>query len=417
MAVEASRRAIYAPKICELTLQAVFSHPNLDLNFQLLRILRFTDFPGPQDTNLSQYLQPALEEVHLRHWPPAVFLHGLNKHCPRLRVLSQVSTAYKDKSDIIDFFASNQSLRCVQFTILPLNEDEVLAAMLALSKIHSLEELIIVGETSTDTLTQLQVLHPSSSKYSFGSVRKVKLTVRIPSLQLLPTIFGAMTTLSLELPIQSNDHELDALVGLPLESLQLHIAAGVTLSPQQLLFLRITETLRSLIIKPRPFNPMATMATFGLSNADFKHLFAKFSNLETLLIWFALEIPDPDVAFQDLGQSCPRLENLRLYCYIDLTAWCDTPNPLFPNLKFAWVSSVSSQSFLGKTNETTAQLLAEILDRHAPQLDRFVALKRYNFRPTDCDQLSQMVMRAHGRIKEIGQTRHAKDESRGMAIR
>jgi hypothetical protein len=411
MAVEASRRLIYAPKVREFTLQDNFGHPNLDLDFKMLRVLRFTEFPGPRDTNLSQYLQPALEEVHFRHWPPAVFLHGLNKHCPRLLMLVQTSATYKERPDLIDFFTSNHSLQCVQLTLIPLDEHETVAAMLALSRLPHLEDLTIVGETSMNSLAQLR------SKSSFASVRRLKLTVEVSALSLLSRTFTAVSALSLDVLIKTETHTLDALASLPLKSLELRVAAGVTLSSQELLFLQNAGSLRSLIIKPQPFNPRGTMSTFSISNTHFEQIFEKLSALETLLIWFALDMPNSITIFSNLGQSCPRLENLRLYLSVDLMTWAHIPKPLFPNLKFAWISSVGDQIPVQAANEIMAGLMAHVLDRHAPRLNRFVAIKSYDFRPTNADGLSSLVMRMHGRIKETGQTRHVRDEARGTVIR
>jgi hypothetical protein len=75
------------------------------------------------------------------------------------------------------------------------------------------------------------------------------------------------------------------------------------------------------------------------------------------------------------------------------------------------------QNIMGESDDTNAELMAGILDRHAPKLDRFVALNSYAFRPANADTLSSLVMRSHGRIKETGQTRHARDEARSMVSR
>lgn len=159
------------------------------------------------------------------------------------------------------------------------------------------------------------------------------------------------------------------------------------------------------------------MSTFKISDTHFEQIFEKLSALETLLIWFALDMSNSITTFKSLGRSCPRLENLRLYLSVDLMTWAHIPEPLFPNLKFAWISSVGDQIPVQAANEIMAGLMAHVLDRHAPKLNRFVALKSYDFRPTNADGLSSLVMRMHGRIKETGQTRHARDEARGTVIR
>ncbi|KAG9664740.1 hypothetical protein KCU95_g4215, partial [Aureobasidium melanogenum] len=409
MAIEpSSRRTIYASKICHFTIHFGFDHvdTDLDLDFQLLRVLHFTDFTLPQDINLRPYIQPTLEKLHLRDWPPITFLDGLNKYCPRLREFTQMSPK-SNRPGLVEFFAMNKTLRRVQLMLAPLDEHEIFAATAALSNITSLEDLTIYGEISLNTMVQLQ-------EWQFESVRNLRIHVGVPALRMLPTMFGAMIRLSLELSIDSDVHSLDALVGLPLEFLQLHVAVGIRLSPQELLVL--PKNLKSLMISPSPIKQRERMPKWEISNDQFKQIFANLSKLESLLIWFALDIPSPASALEDLGRSCSKLENIRLYCPIDITAWWDIPKPLFPRLKFAWVSSVSDRNLLGEVNETTAQLMAEILDRHAPNLDRFVALDSYTFRPSVGDQLSQLTMRAHGRIKETGQTKHAKEESRSLTI-
>ncbi|KAG9565451.1 hypothetical protein KCU71_g6449, partial [Aureobasidium melanogenum] len=397
-----SRRAIYASKICDFTIHFGWDHTDtdLDLDFQLLRVLRFTDFTLPQDVDLRPYIQPTLEKLILRDWPPITFLDGLNKHCPRLREISQMSPK-SNRPGLVEFFTMNKTLQRVHLMLAPLDEHEILAATIALSNITSLEDVTIYGAISMSTMAQLQ-------ESKFESVRKLRIHVEVPALPVLSTIFSAMTRLSLELSIDSDAHSLEALVGLPLEFLQLHVAVGIKLSAQELLVL--PNNLKSLMISPAPIKHRErTMPKWEISNDQFKQIFATLSKLEYLLIWFALDIPSPASALKDLGRSCPRLENLRVYCPIDITAWWDIPDPLFPSLKFAWVSSVSDRNLLGEVNETTAQLMAEILDRHAPNLDRFVALDRYTFRPNVGDQLSQLTMRAHGRIKETGQTKHARN--------
>lgn len=415
MAIEpSSRRAVYAPKICDLKLEFDSGRydTNLDLDFQLLRVLHLNDFTLPRDVNLRPYIQPTLEEVHFRHyWPPTTFLDGLNRHCPRLRELSHMSPN-SNRTGLVEFFTMNNTLRRVRLMFAPLDEQEILAATVALSNIISLEDLTIHGEISLSTMKRLQ-------RSQFGSVRKLRIHIEVSALPLLSTTFSAMTRLSLELLIDSDVHALDALAGLPLVFLQLHVATDVKLSLQKLLVLRNANNLQSLTISPKPFPQREGMPKLEISNEQFKQIFANLSKLDSLLIWFALDIPSPASAFKDLGESCPMLENLRLYCPIDITAWWDIPKPLFPRLKFAWVSSVSDRNLLGEVNETTAQLLAEILDRHAPNLDRFVALYRYGFRPTDgnYDQLSRLTMRAHGRIKETGQTKHEREEKRGLTTR
>jgi hypothetical protein len=432
IAVEASRRKIYAPKIREFTLQDVFGHPNLDLEFRLLQILHFTAFPGFQDVNVCQYLQPALEEVYFTGWPPNVFLQGLNSHCPRLRVMVQTKPSFKEKHNFIDFFTSNQSLKRVQLTLIPLDRDRMAAAFHALSKLPLLEDLTIIGETYKGTLIRLQKLRLSESEISgsdmsgsdssrsgccFNSVRRVKLTVSAPALSLLSSTFSAMTTISLVVHMRTDDESLEALAGLPLESLELRRGVGVRLRSHELLFLCNARTLKSLIIKPEPFNPNGQMSTLRIEEDHFEQIFEKLSALETLLIWFTLEMPTSDITMKKLGRSCPRLESLRLYVPVDLMTWLDTPELLFPSLKFAWISSVIDQNIMGESDETNAELMAAILDRHAPKLDRFVALNSYAFRPANADMLSSLVMRHHGRIKETGQTRHARDEARGMVTR
>lgn len=414
MTVVPSRRTLYASKICDLKLESGSDRYNtdLDLDFELLRVLRFDNLPLPRDFNLAPYIQPTLEEVHFKDWPPITFLEGLNKHCPRLRGFSQMSLRSNGRPGLAEFFTANKTLRSVRLTLYPQDEDEVLAATVALSKIISLEDLTLYGEISLNTMERLQ-------RSPFASVRKLRIHIGLPALPLLSTTFSAMTRLSLELLIDSDVHALDALVGLPLVFLQLQVATGVKLSPQELLVLRNAKDLQTLSISPKPFPQRERMPRWEISIDQFKQIFANLSKLDSLLIWYALDIPSPTSALRDLGRSCPMLENLRLYCPIDITAWWDIPKPLFPRLKFAWVSSVSDRNLLGEVNETTAQLMAEILDRHAPNLDRFVALDRYGFRPTDgdYDQLSRLTMRAHGRIKETGQTRHAREENRGVTIR
>lgn len=410
IAVETSRRALYAPKICDFTIPT--GHADLNLDFQLLRILRLNDLAGPPDENLSQYLQPTLEEVYLRHWPPTTFLYGLNKYCPWLQEFTQMGPQSDRRPGLVEFLTMNRTIRRIRLTLHPHDEDELIATTAALSKVTSLEDLMTIGETPLSALLQLRDSHNA-----FVSVRRVRIKVGVPALPLLSTTFSAMTSLSLELVIDSDVHALDALVGLPLGFLHLHVAAGVKVSPQQLLFLRETKSLQSLMISPKFIKPRERMSKFEITNTEFEQIFANLSKLESLLIWFALDIPNPNSALMNLGRSCTKLRDLRWYSSIDITAWWDIPKPLFPSLKFAWVSSVSDPNLLSKPNETTAQLLAEILDRHAPELDRFVALDRYDFRPTAGDELSQLTMRAHGRIKEIGQTKHSREESRGVAIR
>jgi hypothetical protein len=442
IAVEASRRKIYAPKIREFTLQDVFGHPNLDLEFRLLQVLHFTTFPGFQDVNVCQYLQPALEEVYFTGWPPNVFLQGLNSHCPRLRVMVQTKPSFKEKHNFIDFFTSNQSLKRVQLTLIPLDRDRMAAAFHALSKLPLLEDLTILGETYKGTLIRLQKLRlsefddsgsdmpgsdmpdpdnsfsdSSRSGYCFDSVRMVKLTVSAPALSLLSLTFSAMTTLSLVVHMRTDDDSLEALAGLPLESLELRRGVGVRLRSHELLFLRNAKSLKSLIIKPEPFNPNGQMSTLKIEEDHFEQIFEKLSALETLLIWFTLDMPASDITMKKLGRSCPKLENLRLYVPVDLLTWLDTAELLFPNLKFAWISSVIDQNIMGESDDANAELMATILDRHAPKLDRFVALSSYAFRPANADMLSSLVMRYHGRIKETGQTRRARDEARGMVAR
>lgn len=427
IAVEASRRKIYAPKIREFTLQDVFGHPNLDLEFRLLHVLHFTAFPGFQDVNVCQYLQPALEEVYFRGWPPNVFLQGLNSHCPRLRVMVQTKPSFMEKPNFIGFFNSNQSLKRVQLTLIPLDRDRMAAAFHALSKLPLLEDLTILGETYRSTLIRLQKLRLSESDmpgsdssrsgHCFESVRRVKLTVSAPALSLLSSTFSAMTTISLVVHMRTDDESLEALAGLPLESLELRRGVGVRLQSHELLFLRNAKSLKSLIIKPEPFNPNGQMSTLKIEEDHFEQTFENLSALETLLIWFTLDMPTSDLTMKKLGRSCPKLENLRLYIPVDLLTWLDTPELLFPNLKFAWISSVMDQNIMGESDDTNAELMAGILDRHAPKLDRFVALNSYAFRPANADMLSSLVMRSHGRIKETGQTRHARDEARSMVSR
>lgn len=154
------------------------------------------------------------------------------------------------------------------------------------------------------------------------------------------------------------------------------------------------------------------MSTFKISSTHFEQIFENLSALDTLLIWFTLDMPSSDTALKQLGRCCPKLENMRLYMPIDPMAWSHIPNQLFPNLRFAWISTVSSPNGFSNTNDSSAELMAQILNRHAPKLDRFVALSSYDFRPTNADPLSSLVMRWHGRIKETAQTRHAREENR-----
>lgn len=201
IAVEASRRTIYAPKIRQFTLQAVFSHPNIDLDFRLLRVLHFTDFPGSQDA--SEYLQPVLEEIYFRAWPPTSILQELNVRCPKLRVMVQTKPFFKEKQKFIEFLASNQSLQRVQLTLIPLDKDRMLAAFLALSGMPKLEDLTVLGETYSCTLVRLQRSRMSDSeaascsKPCFDSICRVKLTTSVPALSLLNSTFSAMTSISL----------------------------------------------------------------------------------------------------------------------------------------------------------------------------------------------------------------------------
>lgn len=420
-AVEASRRTVYAPKIREFTLRSVFSHPNLDLDFRLLRILHFTDIPGSQDVNPSQFLRPALEEIYFRGWPPTGLLQQLNIRCPNLRVMVQTKPSFMEKQKFIEFLASNQSLQRVQLTLIPLDKDRMLAAFLALGSLPKLEDLTVLGETYNGTLARLQRLRLSyaeaSSKPCFETVRKVKLTTEVPALSLLNSTFGAMTNISLVVHMRTEGQSLEALASLPLESLELSLGIGVKLWSHELLFLRNAKNLKRLIIKPEPFNPRGRMSTFKTSSTDFEQIFEELSALDTLLIWFTLDMPNSRTALEQLGRSCPKLENMRLYMPIDLMAWLHVPNPLFPNLKFAWVSTVSDSNGFGNNNDSNAELMAQILNRHAPKLDRFVALDSYDFRPTNADPLSSLVMRWHGRIKETGQTRHAREANRGTVNR
>jgi len=423
IAVEASRRIIYAPKIRELTLRAVLDHPNSNLDFRLLRILHFDDFPGSQDVNLSQLLQPALEEVYFTGWPHIMLLQKFNIRCPNLRTMIQTKPSFKEKHKFIEFLASNQSLQRVQLTLIPLDKDRMLAAFLALSRLPKLEDLTVLGETYNGTLARLQRSlsesdpEASRSMPSFASIRRVKLTTGVPALSLLNSTFSAMTTISLVVHMRTEGQTLEALASLPLESLELSLGIGVRLWSHEMLFLRNARKLKRLILKPEPFNPRGRMSTFQCSTTHFEQIFEKLSALDTLLIWFTLDMPNSYMALKKLGRSCPKLENMRLYIAIDLMAWLHVPDPLFPKLKFAWVSTVSDSNGFGNTNDSNAELMAQVLNRHAPKLDRFVALNSYDFRPTNADPLSSLVMRWHGRIKETGQTRHAKEESRGTVNR
>lgn len=416
--VEASRRNIYAPKIREFTLQAVFSHPNTDLDFRLLRVLHFNDFPGSQDVNPSEYLQPALEEIHFRGRPNTALLQELNTRCPKLRVMVQTKPSSKENHKFIEFLAANQSLQRVQLTLISLDEDKMLAAFLALSGMPKLEDLTVLGETHNGSLAQLQRSRLSDTEVScskpyFDSIRRVKLTTSVTALSLLNSTFSAMTTISLVVHMRAEGQSLEALASLPLESLELSLGIGVRLWSHELLFLRNAKKLKRLIIKPEPFNPRGRMSTFKISSTHFEQIFENLSALDTLLIWFTLDMPSSHTALKQLGWCCPKLENMRLYMPIDLMAWLHMPNPLFPSLKFAWVSTVSDLNGLGNTNDSNAELMAQILNRHAPKLDRFVALNSYDFRPTNADPMSSLVMRWHGRIKETAQTRHAREENRG----
>ncbi|KAI5194764.1 hypothetical protein E4T39_08524 [Aureobasidium subglaciale] len=314
---------------------------------------------------------------------------------------------------------SNQSLRHVQLSLAC--EPESAALLKALSSIPSLEHLAILGETSETDLIELQNSRPDGTDplgpSTFASVHRVELTIGVSAISTLATTFTAITSLCLDVLIKPGNCVLDALAGLPLETLQLHVTAGVDLSSHELLFLHKSCNLRSLVIKPMPWRPGGRIAKFESSNNDFRYIFSKLSKLEKLLIWFELDIPDPDTALIDLGQSCPRLENLRIYSSIDPTEWESVPPPLFPSLKFAWIASVNDDQLIEEPNESIAQALAVLIDQQAPKLDRFVALNSYAFRPTDANELSKLVMRAHGRIKEINQTRHAKEDGLDLAAR
>ncbi|KAI4833936.1 hypothetical protein E4T44_09134, partial [Aureobasidium sp. EXF-8845] len=199
-----------------------------------------------------------------------------------------------------------------------------------------------------------------------------------------------MTTISLVVQMRTDDDSLEALAGLPLESLELRRGVGVRLRSHELLFLRNAKSLKSLIIKPEPFNPNGQMSTLKIEEDHFEQIFENLSALETLLIWFTLDMPTSDITMKKLGRSCPKLGNLRLYIPVDLLTWLDTPELLFPNLKFAWISSVIDQNIMGESDDTNAELMAGILDRHAPKLDRFVALNSYAFRPANADMLSSL---------------------------
>ncbi|KAI5235215.1 hypothetical protein E4T43_09425 [Aureobasidium subglaciale] len=396
VAVKDRRRNLYAPKISRLTLQSVNSHEHLrHCQFTALRILVFSGGPRNVDSDLlCQYLHPGLEEVYFTSLPPDHFLDGLNQQCPRLRVFHQGTNSFA------------LSLAC---------EPEAAALLQALSSIASLEYLAILGETSEKHLTELQGLTLGSR--TFASVNRLELTIGVSAISSLSITFSALKSLCLDVVIRPGNYILDTLAELPLETLQLHVITGAELSSRELIFLHKSSNLRSLVIKPMPWRPGGRIAKFESSNNDFRYIFSKLSKLEKLLIWFELDIPDPDAALIDLGQSCPRLENLRIYSSIDLTEWESVPAPLFPSLKFAWIASVNDDQLIEEPNESVAQALAVLIDQQAPKLDRFVALNSYAFRPTDANELSKLVMRAHGRIREINQTRHAKEDSLDLAAR
>jgi hypothetical protein len=412
ISVEESRRNIYAPKIRKLTVHHASSHAQLHhCNFTSLRALCFDI--GAEDVKqeeYSQYLRPTLEEVFFMALPPDDLLHGLNQHCPRLRVFVQGLHAHTDRSDLADFLTKNQSLQIVK--LVSESEGDSSTLFQALSKMPYLEDLSLKGQISESVLRQL--LESSAETLDlprFNTLSKVEITVGVPALSLLRPTFGAMTSLTLDILIEKESHELDALAHLPLESLQLHIAAGVRFSSQELLFLHNAKNLQSLSIRPKPWSPTITMPNLTISNDHFRQIFANLSSLKRLLIWFSVRIRDTHTALLDLGRSCPKLENLRMYCTVELASWTNIPTPLFPSLTFLWIASVNDDRLELDPSGQISEHLAALIDKNAPKLDRFVAINNYAYRPTEARELSKYVMRAHGRIKEISQTRHSQHDN------
>lgn len=412
ISVEESRRNIYASKIRKLTVHYASCHAQLrHCNFTSLRVLCFN--LGAKDVKqevYSQYLRPTLEEVFFMALLPDDLLHGLNQHCPRLRVFVQGLQAHTDWSDLADFLTKNQSLQSVK--LVSESEGDSVTLFQALSKMPYLEDLSLKGQISESVLRQLlESSAETLDRPRFNTVSKVEITVGAPALSLLRPTFSAMTSLTLDILIEKESHELDALAHLPLESLQLHIAAGVRLSSQELLFLHNAKNLQSLSIRPKPWSPTITMPKLTISNDHFRQIFANLSSLKRLLIWFSVRIRDTHTALLDLGRSCPKLENLRMYCIVELTAWNTIPTPLFPSLTFLWIASVNDDRLETDPSGQISEHLAALIDKNAPKLDRFVAINNYAYRPTETRELSRYVMRAHGRIKEISQTRHTQHDN------
>jgi len=412
ISVEESRRDIYASKIRKLMIHHASCHTQLRLcNFTSLRALCFD--LGAEDVKqeeYSQYLRPTLEEIFFMALPPEDLLYGLNQHCPRLRVFVQGLQAHTDRSDLADFLTKNQSLQIVK--LVPESEADFVTLFQALSKMPYLEDLSVKGQIPESILRQLlESSAETPDRPRFNTASKVEITVGLPALSLLRPTFSAMRSLTLDILIEKESHELDALAHLPLESLQLHIAAGIQFSSQELLFLHNAENLQSLSIRPKPWSPTITMPNLRISNDHFKQIFANLSALKRLLIWFSVRINDTHTALLDLGRSCPKLENLRIYCTVELASWTNTPTPLFPSLTFLWIASVNDDRLDIDPSGQISEHLAALIDKNAPKLDRFVAINNYAYRPTEARELSKYVMRAHGRIKEISQTRHSQHDN------
>lgn len=221
ISVEESRRNIYAPKIRKLTVHHASCHVQLrHCNFTSLRVLCFNlGAKGVKHDVYSQYLRPTLEEVFFMALPPDEVLHGLNQHCPRLCVFAQGLQAHTDRSDLADFLTTNQSLQSVK--LVSESEDNSVTLLQALSKMPYLEDLSVKGQIPESVLRQL--LESSAETLDlprFNTLSKVEITVGVPALSLLRPTFSAMTSLTLDILIEKESHELDALAHLPLRIVQ-----------------------------------------------------------------------------------------------------------------------------------------------------------------------------------------------------
>ncbi|THX35885.1 hypothetical protein D6D11_09536 [Aureobasidium pullulans] len=81
-----------------------------------------------------------------------------------------------------------------------------------------LEDLSVKGQIPESVLRQL--LESSAETLDlprFNTLSKVEITVGVPALSLLRPTFSAMTSLTLDILMEKESHELDALAHLPLE--------------------------------------------------------------------------------------------------------------------------------------------------------------------------------------------------------